>query len=420
MNEFRNGATRLEALEQPSGSPAIAGMIRRLLAHCEASGWMGYDPYDALNSRLFEAIPLLNSRWPRLGLTQLMRRSPVNLRRLALIPKTENPKATGLFLRALVALPEKFVEEREPLIAYMIARLAALRSAGCDRFCWGYSFPWQGRTIFVPAGAPNVVCTAFVADALLDACEWRQNEACFEMAVSAGEYMVNDLYWNERGRVGFSYPVPGLRGETHNANLLAAAFLCRLYKLTGREDFLEPALLVARQAVRKQNADGSWFYGEAASQRWIDNFHTGYNLGALRSIGVSIETAEFEESVRRGYEFYQTHFLREDGAPKYFHDRVYPIDIHCVAQAILTLLEFKDLDPAGVQKAQAVLGWATKHMWDDKSGFFYYRVLRLGTIRTSYMRWSQAWMLVALAAALRANETKPAQHAAEPSLVSAT
>jgi len=39
------------------------------------------------------------------------------------------------------------------------------------------------------------------------------------------------------------------------------------------------------------------------------------------------------------------------------------------------------------------------HMWDDR-GFFYYRVLRLCTIRTSYMRWSQAWMLLALSTML--------------------
>jgi hypothetical protein len=47
----------------------------------------------------------------------------------------------------------------------------------------------------------------------------------------------------------------------------------------------------------------------------------------------------------------------------------------------------------------SVLGWAMKHMWDSR-GFFYYRVLRSCTIRTSYMRWSQAWMLLALSALL--------------------
>jgi hypothetical protein len=35
-------------------------------------------------------------------------------------------------------------------------------------------------------------------------------------------------------------------------------------------------------------------------------------------------------------------------------------------------------------------------MWDDR-GYFYYRIVPVGTIKTSYMRWAQAWMLVALA-----------------------
>jgi hypothetical protein len=43
------------------------------------------------------------------------------------------------------------------------------------------------------------------------------------------------------------------------------------------------------------------------------------------------------------------------------------------------------------------------HMWDDR-GFFYYRVLRLFTIRTSYMRWSQAWMLLAIATLLKESQ----------------
>jgi hypothetical protein len=106
-------------------------------------------------------------------------------------------------------------------------------------------------------------------------------------------------------------------------------------------------------------------------------------------------TGEFDASMRRGYEFYRANFFRDDNAPKYFHDRPYPVDIHCVAQSIITLLAFRELDSGNVRLAHAVLTWAMQNMWDDR-GFFYYRRLRLGTIRTSYMRWSQAWMLRAL------------------------
>jgi hypothetical protein len=99
--------------------------------------------------------------------------------------------------------------------------------------------------------------------------------------------------------------------------------------------------------------------------------------------------------MRRGFEFYRAHFFQKDGAVKYFHDRTYPIDIHCVAQSIITLLEFRDFDPGNAPLAYSVFRWAKEHMWDDR-GFFYYRILRFCTIRTSYMRWSQAWMLLAM------------------------
>jgi hypothetical protein len=398
----------------------LESATRRLLAYCLECDWAGYDPYDALNSGLFKAFPVLNSKWPRIALTQILKRSPINVRGLALIPKTQNPKAMALFLMALLRLPDRIAENRETLIVYMIKRLAELRSPGEGDSCWGYSFPWQGRSILVPANAPNLVCTTFVAESLLDAYEQRHDETCVTMAVSGAEYILKQLYWSEGAGAGFSYPMPGLRGETHNANLLAAALFCRVYKLTGQEKFVDPALRVARQAVAKQRPDGSWYYGEAASQHWIDNFHTGYNLGALRSIGLSLGTSEFEHSVRMGFEFYRTHFFREDAAPKYFHDRVYPIDIHCVAQSILTLLEFQDLDAGNRQMAQAVFEWAMKHMWGER-GFFYYRVLRVGRIRTSYMRWSQAWMLRALATLLRdfEGDTQRGDGATATTLVSA-
>jgi len=71
------------------------------------------------------------------------------------------------------------------------------------------------------------------------------------------------------------------------------------------------------------------------------------------------------------------------------------VDIHCVAQSIITIMTLKDLHPDSVPSARSVFHWAMNHMWDDR-GFFYYRVLRSCTIRTSYMRWSQAWMLLAM------------------------
>src|ERR671939_333700 len=71
-------------------------------AWCRARGYAGHDPFDALNSRLFQATPLGRSRLARLAWTQALKRSPVNLRGLALVPEGRNPKGTALF--ALAAL----------------------------------------------------------------------------------------------------------------------------------------------------------------------------------------------------------------------------------------------------------------------------------------------------------------------------
>jgi hypothetical protein len=416
-----SGASEGTALLRPEVTGALVNSelktaLFKLLSYCRSEDWAGYDPYDALNSAIFTKLQFLDSRFPRLALTQALKRSPINIRGLVRIPKTQNPKGLALFLSALLEMRPQDLPGRDELIEYMIARIGELRSKH-DRYdCWGYSFPWQTRTLLVPRFAPNVVCTVFVAGSLLDAYEQRGGEQCLKMAVSAAEYILNDLYWAEGEAVGFCYPMPQCKSQTYNANLLAAALLCRVARFTNERKFVDPALRAARYAVSKQRDDGSWYYGETAKARWIDNFHTGYNLGALRSIGRELDSNEFEGSVRRGFEFYRANFFREDGAPKYFHNNVYPLDIHCVAQSILTLVAFKDLDSTNLEMANSVFDWAMKNMWDER-GYFYYRVLRFGKVRTSYMRWSQAWMLLALSKLLACSDATASPVSAHSSTV---
>ena len=379
--------------------------LLQLAAYCRASDWAGYDPYDALTSKWMKRLPLLNSSVPRIAMTQALKRSPINLRGVLAIPKTQNPKALALFLSSLVLLDAELYPGRGEEIRRLIELIKEKRSSDTTYWNWGYSFPWQTRKEVVPAGWPNLVCTTFVASGLMDAYESLGDSDCLAMAVSAAEYIVDKLYWSDaKGIESFSYPQPLVPSQTHNANFLASGLLCRIYKHTKQQRLLAPALGVARCSVQKQRPDGSWYYGESPSQAWIDNFHSGYNLRALRSIGAQLGTTEFEPSVKRGFEFYRAHFFRDNGAVKYFHDRNYPIDTHCIAESMLTLVDLADLSEENVGLASGVFQWAMTHMWDER-GFFYYRKLRLGTVRTSYMRWSQAWMMLAMAS-LRAKTRK--------------
>src|SRR5438874_5834447 len=192
----------------------VSAATDKLLSYCEENEWAGHDPYDGLNSGVFEALPLLNSRIPRLVLTQVLKRSPINIRGLLRVPKTQNPKALALFLSAFLKLSALQPGKHEDRIRLMVERLIMLRSQKVPYWCWGYSFPWQTRTFLVPRGAPNLVCTTFVANALLDAYEQRQESRYLTMALSAAEYIKDELYWTEGSSVaGFSYPLASLRAQ---------------------------------------------------------------------------------------------------------------------------------------------------------------------------------------------------------------
>jgi hypothetical protein len=388
-----------------AGKPAEKGRLNtegveditlKLLAYCQREQWSGYDPYDALNSKVFSRLPILDGKWPRLVLTQLLRRSSINLRPLLQIPKTQNPKALALLLAAVMKLRHLGLAEDKALLEQLTSLIERTRSPG-QYWCWGYSFPWQGRTVLVGRGEPNLVCTTFVANALIDLFEETGDARYLSIAESSGNYLLNELFWSDGKAVfSFGYPAASARSRVHNANLIAAAFLLRLHRHTGEERPRQIAMEVTGYSAGCQRSDGSWPYGELPNQQWIDNFHTGYNLCALRRIAEYGETSEFDQNIDRGYQFYQRHFFRQDGAPRYFHNRTYPIDVHCVAQSIITLLQFIERDPSAAKRADAVVSWALSNLWDS-AGYFYYQEGKWTRSTVSYMRWGQAWMLLALA-----------------------
>jgi hypothetical protein len=376
-------------------SPSPETVALRLLEYCQSQGFAGWDPYDGLNSRLFKACKALDFKYARLVFIQLLKRSPINLRSLLLIPKEQNPKAIALFLSSIVKLVDLGLIPTDHLVTELTEMLLSLASTQNGHVGWGYNFDWQTRGVLVPRGSPNIICTTFAGNALLDAYSRCQDSRLLDAAANAAKYLMDRLY-DELSETEscFNYVLQG-KERVHNANLLGAAFLCRVSKATQNQSLIEPALKATRFSTNCQKTDGSWDYGEATIQSWTDNFHTGYNLCALRRIGIEANTSEFEPSIRQGLNFYLRNFFTDDGAPKYFHNKLYPIDIHSVAQSIVTLSTFADVDGVLVRKAVKVAEYAIENMWNNK-GYFYYQMLPIFKNRISYMRWSQAWMLFAL------------------------
>ena len=186
----------------------------------------------------------------------------------------------------------------------------------------------------MPKHTPTIVNSSFIGHALLDTHELTGIREALDLAVPIASFLLNDLQRTVEGDTFcFSY-TPIDRTAVHNANLLGASLLIRLYKTTGEEKLREAALSSLTYSMKYQNEDGSWHYAETDYQGWIDSFHTGFNLESIRWFLTLGHGEEYRQAYEKGVRYYAENFFLPDGTPKYYHDRVYPIDIHSPAQAI--------------------------------------------------------------------------------------
>ncbi|HEY6122493.1 MAG TPA: hypothetical protein VIV66_21235 [Pyrinomonadaceae bacterium] len=375
-----------------------------LFAWCRSRFFAGYDPFDGLNSALFQATPLAKFPTARLLWTQLLKRAPLNARPILRVPQQHNAKGIALFaLGALAAFRREPSSQTELQARDLLKLLLDMRIDGLSGAAWSYNFDWQSRNFFAPRGTPTVVPTAFAARALLDGARTFNDPEYLKVARSTCDFILQDLpiYHEADGAICFSYS-PNSETQIFNASLLAAETLAEVGSQTGERELGEYAQRATRYVVQHQRDDGSWTYGTEPKQSWIDNFHTAYVLYSLRRIvNLCSPDSVAEQALYKGYEFWRECFFLADGWPKYYHDSLYPADTHAAASGVVTLLEFKEFDPNAVQLAERIVLWTLKHL-RNPSGYFYYQRRRFLTIRTPFMRWTQAWMVYALACLLEA------------------
>jgi hypothetical protein len=383
----------------PELSHDLHTTYEQLFSWCREHDFAGHDPFDALNSSLFQATPLANSRTARLLWTQLVKRSPADLRGVARVPAERNPKGIALFALAQLATHRRLQTEESQLQARnLLAMLLSLKVEGFSGAAWGYNFDWQSRNFFAPRGTPTVVPTAFAARALIEAARQFKDDEYSNLARSVCDFLLRDLprTVDTETEICFSY-APATDTRIFNASLLAAEVLAETGKLTNNRSLCDHAKRAARYVINQQQRDGSWTYGTESNQSWIDSFHTAYNLFSLKRIIAACALGdEFQAALKRGFVYWKQTFFLADGWPKYYHDDPYPADAHAAASAIVTLLECRDLDDTAKTTAQQVASWTIANL-RDKRGFFYYQRRRFYTVRKPYMRWTQAWMLYALA-----------------------
>ena len=257
----------------------ILDLIINIESKIHLQQYKGYDPYDALNSNVIYPP----GKFLKIAFTQLLKKSPINLRPLFFIPKTVNPKGLGLLLTIysnLFKLTKNDLWIQRSHDIYQT--LLSLKSRNYSGNCWGYNFDWQNRAFFLKAYTPTIVNSSFIGHGLLDIYDVTKDEYWLKEAEAIVPFLLNDLNkYKEDDTFCFSY-TPIDNTKVHNANLLGSSLISRISYLSKINDWDKEIMQSANFSLNNQQSDGSWKYGYKKYQNWIDSFHTGFNLMSLK------------------------------------------------------------------------------------------------------------------------------------------
>ena len=386
----------------------IAESLKKLQTYIEQQGYKGYDPYDGLTSPLFRFPVFKTNKYLRLYSQQIVKRFPVNVRPVLLIPKGYNPVTLGLCIQGYSNLlqsshPESAEgssfkihhSELKTKIEFLIDELVKFQSKGYSGVCWGYDFDWQSGSVAIPAFGPTVVATGIITNALFEYYKLSNNARAENLVLSSAEFVLNDLNRTNHGEdFCFSYS-PFDNESVYNANMKAVRLLSQAYSLSNNPELLSAAKRALNFVLKSQNEDGSWFYSNRISDRRIDNYHTGYVLDCIKEYIVLSGDSEPGDQLKKGYGFYIKNFITPEGIPKFYNNNPYPVDSTSAAQSIITLCNFAD---TGI--AFKVAEYMIENM-QSENGYFYFRKYKHYTNKTSFMRWSNAWMFMALSSLIK-------------------
>ena len=368
---------------------------------CQKNDFRGYSLYDSHTSPL--PLEKLGHRLSFL-INQFVKRSPVNIRKLIGVKKNYNPKGMGLFLHAYT-LQKKLgnpldIENLDDRITFFFNWLKDNYSQGYSGHCWGYNYPWpKSDRLLVPSFTPSSVVTGFNIRAIFQYYLLTKDDICLNLIQGAERFILNDIprTENERG-ICFAY-TPLKRDVTINANLLAAEILAYSDFVFDKTDNQEIISKVFDFTMAHQNSDGSWYYSfepETGRPKKQLDFHQGYVLETIKRICdyTEINISEYDIQLKSGLAFYRENQFTDAGLAYWRIPKKWPVDIHNLSQGIITFSLFKDYDSEYLNFARKIAKWTIENMQDSK-GNFYYQKWPMITNKVSYMRWNQAWMMLA-------------------------
>ncbi|KAA5536244.1 hypothetical protein F0919_00840 [Taibaiella lutea] len=374
---------------------SLESAVFKLKSFIEKEEYKGHDPYDALKSPFFRLPGLKSSKLIRFGAQQFLKRIPVNLRPILLVPKGNNPVTIGLCIQAYAYLIMSNPQVKAELIGkieYLLSELELLIPEGFSGACWGYDFDWEARRANIPAYQPTVVATGIITNGLFECWKITGIQKCADLVVSSSQFVLRDLNRTE-GEHGFCYSYsPFDKQVVLNASMKGVRILAQTFAINKDKSLLNHALPAVAFVLNFQQPNGAFNYSDKGN--WVDNYHTGYVLDCLDEFITHFDTSSYNEQLRKGFDYYKNTFFSGNGRPYFYSHKHYPVDCTAAGQSLLTLSRFGEKD-----KAMLVADWMVKNMQAPNGGF-YFRKFKNYIIKTSFMRWSNAWMFAGMAYAL--------------------
>lgn len=375
----------------------IEESARKVEEWVERNEYRGYEPFDGLSSPL--RVLTCNNLFLERLFQQAVRQSPVNVRPLLGIRPKDSTKgrgymAWGYLKRFQLTGNFSYSQKAEECLEWLLEN----PSPNYTSLSWGNHFDFSSRVGKLPAHEPIIVWTSLIGFALIEAYRTLVNPRYLKAARSVCDWILSLPREHTESGDCLSY-VAFEQRSIHNSNMLGAAMLAETARYTKEPELTRVAAKAMEYSCTRQRPDGSWYYGEDSKYHWIDAFHTGYNLDSLKRYIRATGDGSFADNLTRGLDFFIRYFIEDDGCVRYYHERLYPIDIQAVAQTIDTLVYCADTHRECLDLAALVAEWAIEHL-QDEDGHFYYRKLPTLTARTPMLHWGQATMFKALTSLL--------------------
>ncbi len=378
----------------------ILESIEKVSRWSKERNYKGWDPYDGLNSKLTKK--LAKNDMLALLMIQLNLYSPINLRKILGIEKGASNKGLALFARAYAKLHDVTGDPDYRKEAEKILERLEKRTVSEDEKAWAsYYFEYVSSNHYLGPDVPDIVGTTEAIKSYSTAYEIFGKEKYLDTALSATESLTSKFLEDDSDEVYFKYVPLKENKVVFNVSALALGAISKVLKYEEDERLISIGNDVLRYLLKNQNDDGSWPYSynfEKDSYYQQIDYHQGFIIEGMYEFLDFVDEEivdEVDKSLEEGIKFYREEQFTEEGVCHYRYPTKYPIDTHNQAQGVITFSKLGDMDEENIEFARKITSWTIDNM-QDKDGYFYHHKWPLFRNKTPYMRWSNAWMMLAM------------------------